>query len=222
MHTRWWFAGAAFVFTALTAVALSVYGGGSYWPTLATEFGASLAAFWLAFRLESDRGLRQARERVARAEAEEMQRRETEARRRLLTLQAELKRNQVSIDMLADKVPAIAMGAVHDLLHPELLDGAWVASGARLGDLLANYDLAADLATFYGRLEELRWRIRHRTAVRDSYLDPMTRQLAVEMKDEVAELLDRVTEEAKNPEAQPIGLVHVDAGMVMAVGKPGI
>ena len=143
-----------------------------------------------------------------RSANETAQLRQTEARKRLLALAAELTRNKVSIDDLAENMPSTPSGAVEDLLHPELLDGAWGASGERLGDLLADYDLVARLATFYGRLEELRWRIRHRTAAWDSYLDGMTKALAVEMQGEVKDALDRVAKEAENPEVRSIGIVH--------------
>src|SRR5437867_12623850 len=98
----------------------------------------------LALTWESHRTAR-ALERSAK---ETSQLRQTEARKRLLALAAELKRNKVSIDDLAESLPSVPSGAVEDLLHPELLDGAWGSSGERLGDLLADYDLVASLAAF--------------------------------------------------------------------------
>jgi hypothetical protein len=209
-ESRSWLAVAILAFLALSAVALELYGALPYLPGLAAEFGASLAAFMLALRWEGYR----AAETAVRAAREADELRRTEARKRLLALEAELKRNEVSIDELAEKLPDRPRGEVHEFLHPELLDGAWASSGERLGDLLADYDLVAHLATFYGRLEELRWRIRHRTQERDTYLDGMAKALAVEMQSEVDEARDRVSKEAKDPEVRRIGLVHVTAGTV--------
>jgi hypothetical protein len=39
-------------------------------------------------------------------------------------------------------------GGIWRILHPQLLDGAWLASGERLGDLLADYELVSDVAVF--------------------------------------------------------------------------
>jgi len=44
--------------------------------------------------------------------------------------------------------------------------------------------------------EDLRWRIRHRTIARDSYLDAMTRSLANKMKEDVRWLIHRTDEYA--------------------------
>lgn len=89
--------------------------------------------------------------------------------------------------------------------------GMWASSGERLADLLQQYELVARLSTFYGRLEELRWRIRHRTKVMNDQMDPMTLALAKEMVDEVVGLLHDVRGQEPNPEIRPVGLVHVRA-----------
>lgn len=148
------------LFEALTGYVLDQYGGEQYWPGLATGFGASLAAFVLALEWERFRD----KAAVERAAEEANAARHAEARKRLLALEKELRRNRVSIELLKKRLPAGRRAiTVTDFLHPELLDAAWGSSGERLGDLLAEYDLVADLAAFYGRLEELRWRIRHPT-----------------------------------------------------------
>jgi len=213
---RTWLLVAVAAFVVLTVVVLNRYGGISYWPGLATEFGASLAAFMLALEWEAHRE-RAALERTERTANEA---RHTEARKRLLALEGELKRNKVSIDTLAAQLPERPSGAVNDLLHPELLDGAWTSSGERLGDLLAEYGLVGELATFYGRLEELRWRIRHRTHARDSYLDGMTKALAEEMQREVDSLLERVARQAADPEVRAVGLSHVNSATVRLTLTP--
>ena len=57
------------------------------------------------------------------------------------------------------------MGAPQIALNPELLEGAWAANAPRLSEILADYELTAKLASTYGRTEELRWRLRQRTAL---------------------------------------------------------
>jgi hypothetical protein len=198
------------LFEALTGYVLDQYGGEQYWPGLATGFGASLAAFVLALEWERFRD----KAAVERDAEEANAARQTEARKRLLALEKELRRNRVSIELLKKRLPAGRRAiTVTDFLHPELLDAAWGSSGERLGDLLAEYDLVADLAAFYGRLEELGGesgigRIRHRTASRSSYIDTMAQALA-EMLDEVDGLIDRVQTQAANPEVRTLGVQHV-------------
>lgn len=201
---RAWLLASVGAFAVLTVVVVDRYGALAYLPELTTGFGASLAAFMLALEWEAHRE----RATLERSEKSANDARHTEARKRLLAIESELGRNKVSIDLLAARLPERPIGAVEDLLHPELLDAAWASSGERLGDLLAEYDLVGDLATFYGRLEELRWRIRHRTQARDSWLDGMTKGLADEMQGEVESLLERVAKQTRDPVVRPVGLVH--------------
>jgi hypothetical protein len=189
-----------FVLAALSAWTADRYGGASYWPSLL----ATLVAVVLAFEFER----RRERRALGRAEVSLMRRRETEARKRLLALQAELEKNQISIDGIVNELQHVPPG-VFALIHPQLLDGSWSSSGERLGDLLAEYDLVARLSTFYGRLEELRWRIRYRTQAQDTAIDPMTQDLAVEMQSEVVKLIEKVQAEASAPEVRPVGVTHV-------------
>lgn len=96
----------------------------------------------------------------------------------------------------------------------------------RLTELVADYELMAKLASTYGRIEELRWRLRQRTAtiavmagsdvaasLRVS-LDRMTRPLIDELHDEVTDLLERVDSQIESPDVQPLGLMHKDAATV--------
>jgi hypothetical protein len=68
--------------------------------------------------------------------------------------------------------------------------------------------LIADLATAYGRIEELRWRLRYRTEHERTRIDPLILQLAVELRDEVEDLLERVEQQIAEPDVQPLGLMH--------------
>jgi hypothetical protein len=196
----------AYVFVIVVLAALSAwtadrYGGASYWPSLL----ATLVAVVLAFEFER----RRERRALERAEVSLMRRRETEARKRLLLLQEELAKNQISINDIVNGLMQHVPSGGFALIHPQLLDGTWSSSGERLGDLLAEYDLVARLSTFYGRLEELRWRIRYRTKAQDTAIDPMTQALAVQMRFEVAELIEKVQAEASAPEVRPVGVTHV-------------
>jgi hypothetical protein len=93
-------------------------------------------------------------------------------------------------------------------MNPQLLEGAWTASASRLSELVADYKLIADLATAYGRIEELRWRLRYRTEHRGEWLDAMTASLVEELQPEVDDLLGRVARQIDEPSVQPLGLVH--------------
>jgi hypothetical protein len=126
----------------------------------------------------------------------------------------ELEKNRKSIGEIADGL--LPSAGTWRILHPQLLDGAWSASGERLGDLLADYELVSDLSVFYGRVEELRWRLRYRTTSRDPGLDEMTHALADEMRKEVEDLLSRVQAQEREPGVR--GVTHVGG----LVGRSGL
>jgi hypothetical protein len=106
------------------------------------------------------------------------------------------------------------------LLNPQLLEGAWNANAPRLTELTADYKLIADIATAYGRIEELRWRLRVRTEQKEIGSDDLTSQLVEELRPEVADLLQRITHQLENPDVQPVGLTHVTSGTVIGRGIP--
>lgn len=133
----------------------------------------------------------------------ELERHETEARRRFASIRAELEKNKTSII-------EVCAGLEGRAVIPQLLTGSWRANAPSLGLIIADYDLIADLATFYGRIDELQWRLRTRLeseAVRP-LLDDMTAPLASELKDEVAGLLRRVDAQVQAPSVQARGLLH--------------
>jgi hypothetical protein len=101
-------------------------------------------------------------------------------------------------------------------VNPQLLEGAWTANAPRLSELVADYGLIADLATAYGRIEELRWRLRFRTEHMSTLLDDMTKPLVDELRDEVDRLLERLLLQIAQPMVQPLGLVHVKSGSLVA------
>jgi hypothetical protein len=91
---------------------------------------------------------------------------------------------------------------------------------------MADYELTSNLASTYGRIEELRWRLRQRTAtiavmagsgIAKSLvesLQSMTLPLITELQGEVTQLLEQVEQQMTNPEVQPLGLLHRDAATV--------
>jgi hypothetical protein len=91
---------------------------------------------------------------------------------------------------------------------PQLLDGAWSANAPRLSELVADYKLIADLATTYGRIEELRWRVRYRTEHESGRLDGMTAPLVTELVRDVDDVLKRVQGQTHNPTIRPPSIVH--------------
>jgi hypothetical protein len=117
-----------------------------------------------------------------------------EVSKRLKTVREELKANRKSIQE-ADAPLRLGSKAV----NPQLLDGAWTASAPSLAELLADYELTAEIARVYGRIEELRWRLRTRTETRVNTLDDLTIALVVELGPEVDALLQRITAEIPSP-----------------------
>lgn len=226
-NATFWLAGAATVALVLSYWAIGEYGASAYWPGMVGNFAASLAAFSVALAWENQRErTRQLRDNESLEESQQreaarlQQLRATEVRRRLKGVSKELAMNQESLEQLAGFFGNVG-GRV---MHPQLLDLAWAANSARLSELIADYDLTADLAITYGRTEELRWRLRQRTAtvsvaagspVAGSLilaLDGMTRPLVGELLTEVTGLIERIESQMENPDVQPLGLVHVRAG----------
>jgi hypothetical protein len=148
------------------------YGCASFWPGLIAGFLGTLFAFLLALAWDRE----QARQRLERETTELETRRVTEARRRFAVVQAELRKNEKSLEAL-DGAFQRKPGSAEEFryrfapVNPQLLEGAWTASAPRLSELVADYELIADLATVYGRIEELRWRLRFRTEHTSALLD---------------------------------------------------
>ena len=185
----------AYAFVIAVVAALSVltadrYGGASYWPSLL----ATLVAVVLAFEIER----RRERRALGRAEEGLARRRETEARKRLLALQDELKKNQESIGAIVNGFQQDVPPGHFALIHPQLLDGTWSSSGERLGVLADDH-----LSPLACRRSTDDWRSfaggSGKPQARDPLVDGITLDLAVEMQPEVAELL----EEGPKPKSAP-------------------
>lgn len=199
---------------AAAIVVLSVYGGASFLPGLVGGFAASLAAFMLALSWERDRERLQG-EREANAFE---QRLTTEVRRRFASVRVELGKNAESLTALVSLIKSdpYENPAEFEYVHPQLLEGAWTANAPRLSELVADYELIADLAATYGRIEELRWRLRYRSERMSKDLDAMTVPLVAELRGEVTDLLERVGTQIDEPSVQPLGLMHVKTGTLGA------
>jgi hypothetical protein len=182
---------------------IALYGWINFLPGLVVGFGASLTAFVLALSWERDQDLRR---QTRGAEAVEA-RHSSEVRRRLMSVRAELGANQHSLNVLhLDPESTEVSRFAH--WHPQLLEGAWTANAPRLSELLADYELVGDLAITYGRIEELRWRLRARSEMRTQELDKMTAPLVEEVRTKVADLISRVGAQIEQPAVQPLGLLH--------------
>jgi hypothetical protein len=193
-------------------VVLRFYGGDTFIPEAVGGFAASLGAFMLALAWERDRE----QEKVTAAATELAKSRVTEARRRLPAVRKELEANAKSLDELAEVFKTPIRPGTFPIANPQLLDRAWNANAARLTELIADYELTGSLAFTYGRIEELRWRLRLRTEHRDASLDRMTAPLVGELQQEVGNLLEDVVTQIKDPQVQPYGLIHVAQGTLLA------
>jgi hypothetical protein len=169
---------------------------------LPASFVAALLAFMIALAWERDRE----EKAVIRAETSLADRRRTEVRRRLATIQEELKKNRESLVFIEERLPSSPQ------MHPQLLEAAWTASAPRLTELLADYELAADLGVAYGRIEELRWRLRVRTQRGFLSLDGMILVLVGELISEVDDLLTQIAKQMSDPDLQTYGLLHRASG----------
>ncbi len=207
---------AAFACVLGAIAVVAVYGSESLFPGLVGNFAASLAAFMLALTWERDREA----QRLAHEAEQIEQQRTTEVRRRFAPVRAELRKNAASLNDLIDFIlpdPFLVPGEFQ-YVHPQLLEGAWTANAPRLSELVADYGLIGDLATTYGRIEELRWRLRHRSENMTKDLDPMTAPLIAELRGEVDDLLERVAAQIDHPNVQALGLMHIKRGLLGGVG----
>jgi hypothetical protein len=214
-------------FIAGAVVVNCVYGGAAIWPGLVTNFGASLAAFLLALSwshaTERHRVVQLSQGAHAqrlRAQKELEERLTTEVRRRLEPVREELRRNQISLGFLATHLAKTEVAGTFQILHPELLDGAYRANATRLTELIADFELTSKLSSTYGRIEELRWRLRQRTAQLTTALDSMTAPLVDELLGEVIDLHQRIGAQVIAPAIQPTGLRTDDAAFVTGHGIP--
>lgn len=183
------------------------YDGNATWPSLISNFSATFFAFVLALAWDRrQRGLADAKESAAelrRGETEaeaEQARRTLEARRRFSAIALELARLEASIGRTVKEQSG------YKCFFPDLPSGSWQAGSGPLGLIIADYGLMADLATFYGHVDELRWRLRFKAqpGLDDAAVSPIIDALARQMLPDVEDLLRQVRAQVTRPDVEPV------------------
>src|SRR6266498_6090520 len=199
--------GALFAAIVTPLVGAQLYTGEIMWPLVIGGYSGAAVAFLTALawdrhsRLQDDvRQIEAERHRTEQRLQQEQDRRVVEARRRFGALELELLRLKASIDRTKLEQHA------YKHFFPDLPTGSWQASSAPLGVLVSDYELIADLATFYGHVEELRWRLRFKAdaAVDEEVVHPIIATFVSQMADAVDSLLEHVREQVENPQVEQI------------------
>ena len=177
------------------------------WPLVIGGYSGAALAFLTALawdrhsRLQDDvRQLEAERHRTEQRLQQEQERRVVEAKRRFGALELELLRLKASIDRAKLEQHA------YKYFFPDLPTGSWAASSAPLGVLVSDYELMADLSTFYGHVEELRWRLRFKaeTSTDETLVNSMIDTFVSQMAEAVDSLLEQVREQVENPQVEQI------------------
>src|SRR5262245_46655416 len=183
------------------------YTGEIMWPLVIGGYSGAALAFTAALfwdrhsRLQGE--VRQAeterRRNQERLQAEQ-QRRVVEAKRRFGALEVELTRLKASIDRTKREQ------ANYKHFFPDLPTGTWAAASGPLAVIVSDYELMADLATFYGHVEELRWRVRFKAdaSVDEEMVNPIISTFVSQMADAVDVLLQQVSEQMVSPQVEQI------------------
>lgn len=206
------------VAVAFPFVSSNRYGAEATWPGLITNFSATCLAFLVALawdrrqRTLADQRELEAELRRERLEATaEATRRTTEATRRFSAIVLELERIQQSLERASREQQQ------YKYFFPDLPSGSWRAASAPLGLIISDYGLMADLATFYGQVAELQWRLRFKaepsTDVAD--LNPIIEGLVRTMLGDVEDLLPQVRRQMNEPDVEPV-LAQTVGGAVVA------
>jgi hypothetical protein len=189
-------------------VGLWWYGDRSIWPGWIGNFSATLLAFLAALYADRKWATQQARD----ASELEDERRVTEARRAFLAISSEL--IEVSFELDA-AIPRLTPGDEHEWwVLPNLPTRAWEALAPRLGVIISDVQLIADLSAYSAKVDDLRWALRYRlekgsetvgTTLTVS-LSNWARIQAEATRNDLNELLPRVTKQASHPEVRPVGV----------------
>src|SRR5580765_2045960 len=183
------------------------YTGEIMWPLVIGGYSGAALAFTTALFWDRHSRLQ---DEVRQSEAEhrrgaerlrqEQERRVVEAKRRFGALELELARLKASIERTKREQ--------HNYKHffPDLPTGSWTAASGPLGVIVSDYELMADLATFYGHVEELRWRLRFKAdaAIDEDMINPIIATFVSQMADAVDVLLEQVREQIANPQVEQI------------------
>lgn len=188
-------------------VGVDLYTGEVVWPLVIGGYSGAALAFLSALawdrhsRLQEEARANEAeRRRNEERLKQEQERRVVEAKRRFGAIELELERLKASIER--------AKREQHNYKHffPDLPVGSWVAASGPLGTIVSNYGLMADLATFYGHVEELRWRLRFKAdpATDEALVNPMIDNFVNQMSMAVDDLLEQVREQIQSPDVEQI------------------
>jgi hypothetical protein len=183
------------------------YTGEIMWPLVIGGYSGAALAFTAALfwdrhsRLQDE--VRQAetdRKRTQERLQQEQERRVVEAKRRFGALEVELTRLKASIERTDRE------HANYQHFFPDLATGSGAAASGPLGVIVSDYELMADLATFYGHVEELRWRLRFKAdaSVDEEAVNPIISTFVSQMADAVDVLLEQVQEQMVNPQVEQI------------------
>jgi hypothetical protein len=189
------------------AIGADFYPGNAIWPLVITGYSGASLAFLTALawdrhsRLEADVRQHAADERRQEERLrEEQEQRVVEAKRRFSALELELERLHASIDRTKREQ--------HRFKHffPDLPTGTWETAKGPLTVIVSDYELMADLSTFYGHVEELRWRLRFKAAAGtdEAIVAPLIDTFVGQMADAVDALLGHVREQVENPQVEHI------------------
>jgi hypothetical protein len=155
------------------------------------------------------------RRRTALRLEQEQERRTIEAKRRFGALELELLRLKSSIDRTKREQ--------HSYKHffPDLPTGSWLAASGPLGVIVSDYELMADLSTFYGHVEELRWRLRFKAQadVDADQVNSMIDTLVTQMADAIDVLLEQVREQVADPRVEQIAGVAAQRSPTRTVSR---
>ena len=189
-------------------VSAHYWGNELMWSLVIAGYSGAALAFTVALfwdrhsRLQDEVRQNDAeRRRVAERLQQEQERRVVEARRRFGALELELQRLQASIERSKREQ------AQYKHFFPDLPTGSWAAASGPLGVIVADYELMADLATFYGHVEELRWRLRYKAeaaADEADSINPLIDMFVGQMADAVTVLLEQVQEQIRNPTVEQV------------------
>jgi len=202
----------ALVLTLLAAIVLPIlgalwYSGELIWPLFITAYAGAALAFTTALfwdrhsRLQDEIRQQEAeRQRAADRLREEQERRVVEARRRFGALELELTRLKASVERTKREQH------LYKHFFPDLPTGTWAAASGPLAVIVSDYELMADLATFYGHVEELRWRLRYKAeaTVDEATMNPIIDRFVDQMVEAVDVLLEQVAEQIASPQVEQI------------------
>jgi hypothetical protein len=198
----------ALIVAAVTPfVGAHLYTGEIMWPLEIAGFSGATLAFTAALfwdrhsRLQDEvRQVENDRRRTQERLQAEQERRVVEAKRRFGALEVELTRLKASIDRTKREQ------ANYKQFFPDLPTGTWAAASEPLAVIVSDYELMADLATFYGHVEELRWRLRFKAepSVDEASVNPIIATFVSQMADAVDVLLEQVREQMVNPQVEQV------------------